>query len=144
MVVYALSPSALPALPCSITQDKAHQLFGGTKILQHTGDKDARIRSAWSLSSAFMAASHQHCNHSCHSSCTYVSFYCGLFMVSPCPCLPATGPLMEGAWQLYYVPALRLHRYASRAETRQLSLIIARVSHLCYLCCFDLYGQLRA
>ena len=29
----------------SIKRDKAHMLFGGTKILQHTGDKDARIKT---------------------------------------------------------------------------------------------------
>lgn len=36
-------------LPCSdrlsIQRDKAHILFGGTRILQHTGDKAARIRT---------------------------------------------------------------------------------------------------
>ena len=29
----------------SIKRDKAHVLFGGTRILQHTGDKDARLRT---------------------------------------------------------------------------------------------------
>ena len=33
----------------SIKLHKAHILFGGTKVLQHTGDKNARIRwgAAW-------------------------------------------------------------------------------------------------
>ncbi|KAK9819655.1 hypothetical protein WJX72_000825 [[Myrmecia] bisecta] len=34
-----------PAMRLSIKRDKNHVLFGGTKILQHTGDKDARIRT---------------------------------------------------------------------------------------------------
>ena len=29
----------------SIKRDKAHVLFGGTRILQHTGDKEARLRT---------------------------------------------------------------------------------------------------
>ena len=29
----------------SIKRDKAHVLFGGTRILQHTGDKDGRLRT---------------------------------------------------------------------------------------------------
>ena len=29
----------------SIKRDKAHVLFGGTRILQHTGDKQARVRT---------------------------------------------------------------------------------------------------
>ena len=34
-----------PGDKLSIKRDKAHILFGGTKILQHTGDKEARIRT---------------------------------------------------------------------------------------------------
>lgn len=29
----------------SVQRDKAHILFGGTRIMQHTGDKAARIRT---------------------------------------------------------------------------------------------------
>eukprot|EP00891_Asterochloris_glomerata_P000411 jgi/Astpho2/411/Aster-03461 len=36
---------ARPSDRLSIKRDKAHVLFGGTKILQHTGDKEARIRT---------------------------------------------------------------------------------------------------
>ncbi len=36
---------APPSDRLSIKRDKAHVLFGGTKILQHTGDKEARIRT---------------------------------------------------------------------------------------------------
>jgi hypothetical protein len=35
----------LAGCACLDVQDKNHMLFGGTKILQHTPDKEARIRS---------------------------------------------------------------------------------------------------
>ncbi len=34
-----------PESRLSIKRDKNHVLFSGTKILQHTGDKSARIRT---------------------------------------------------------------------------------------------------
>jgi magnesium-transporting ATPase (P-type) len=34
-----------PEARLSIKRDKAHVLFGGTKMLQHTGNPDARIRT---------------------------------------------------------------------------------------------------
>lgn len=34
-----------PSQPLNVGTHKAHVLFGGTHVLQHTGDKGARVRT---------------------------------------------------------------------------------------------------